>query len=170
MVRNSRSIEKKPQLHRLQETPGQLETERERGFDARSPHRATQLASRRGLTNGDQVQKGREGNPRAFKSPPVTKGFPHLHSFLSPQKDWDHPGVRFGGVNPRTRILSTTGREKRTTGGLSPAFQTEESPSLSLEVEKKADASRESHAKMVSVVLLPMGSSLIANCGNKFSI
>lgn len=78
--------------------------------------------------------------------------------------------MRFGGVNPRTRILSTTGRKKRTTGGFSPAFQTEESPSLSLEVEKKADASRESHAKMVSVVLLPMGSSLIANCGNKFSI
>lgn len=137
MARNSRSIGK-PQLHWLQETPGQ----RERRFDARSPHRATQLASRRGLTNGDQVQKGREGNPRAFKSPQSQKDF-HTCTHSSPQKigitqEWGW------GVNPRTRILST-GRKKEPQG-VSVLHSKQKKVPVWDRNGKKTDASRESHA------------------------
>lgn len=129
MARNSRSIGK-PQLHWLKETPGQ----RERRFDARSPHRATQLESRRGLTNGDQVQKGREGKPRAFKSPQSQKDF-HTCTHSSPQKIGITQEWGWGGQSQNENIEYW--KEKGTTGGLSPAFQTEESPSLSQKWKKK---------------------------------
>lgn len=148
MARNSRSIGK-PQLHWLQETPGQ----RERRFDARSPHRATQLTSRRGLTNGDQVQKGRE-EVLALLNPPSHKRISTL-ALIPPLKRLGSPRSEVGGSIPERENWVLEG--KRNHRGSQYCIPNRRKSQFEPELEKKTDAWRESHAKMVSVVLLAMG-------------
>lgn len=162
MTRNSRSIGK-PQLHWLQETPGQWE----RRFDARSPHRATQLASRRGLTNGDQVQKGREGNPRAFKSPQSQKDF-HTCTHSSPQK-MGSPRSEVGGQSqiPEREYWVLEG--KRNHRGSQSCIPNRRKSQFEPEVEKKLMLSGKVLQRWFPLFCWQWDYSLIVNCGNKFS-
>lgn len=162
MAKNSRSIGK-PQLHWLQETPGQ----RERRFDARSPHRATQLASRRGLTNGDQVQKGRVENPRAFKSPQSQKDF-HTCTHSSPQKIGITQEWGWGVTIPEREYWVLEGkRNHRGSQSCIPNSKQKKVP-VWTRSGKKADALRKVMQRWFSLFCWQWDFS-IANCDNKLN-